>query len=332
MSATNCGNCEAPLTGPYCAQCGQQAHHSARGIGPLFHDAWHDLTHVDGRVWATLGRLLLRPGQLTLDYFAEKRARYVPPFRLYLILSLAFFGLWSLGPTIEAIPDSTPTTPAKTAASAEVDGIRREARQVAAEARDQLTAARARDAAAGKPASLSVLNGDDADSWFGASNCTGKSDIPWLVEHAKRLCQRWKIDNGKTMLRAFVTNIPKMMFVFLPLIAAVMTLLYWFPRRYYVEHVVLVLHNHAALYLAMILLILLGALGRQLAALGPVIAGAGVAVFFYAIWYVYRSMRRYYGQGRWLTLLKLGIVSFAYLVFLGVTLLGTFVLSALVTA
>ena len=51
-------------------------------------------------------------------------------------------------------------------------------------------------------------------------------------------------------------------FVFLPLMALVMTLLYWFPRRYYVEHLVFFLHNHAALYLAMSLEILLRALAE----------------------------------------------------------------------
>jgi len=109
-------------------------------------------------------------------------------------------------------------------------------------------------------------------------------------------------------------------------------LLYWFPRRYYVEHVILVLHNHAALYLAMILMMMLSLLANWLPGLGPVVAIAGVAVFCYSIWYVYRSMRRYYGQGRWLTVAKLAVVSFAYLVFLSITLIGTFILSAIVSS
>ena len=57
---------------------------------------------------------------------------------------------------------------------------------------------------------------------------------------------------------------------------------------------------------------------------------ASAVVFFYALWYVYRSMRRYYGQGRTLTLVKLTLVSFAYLTFMALTLLGTFVVSALI--
>src|ERR1700722_7637243 len=92
----SCLNCSAALVGPYCAQCGQHAHESARSLHVLFHDAWHLITHLDGRVWHTLVALLIRPGRLTREYFADHRARYVPPFRLYFVISVAFFGLGSL--------------------------------------------------------------------------------------------------------------------------------------------------------------------------------------------------------------------------------------------
>jgi hypothetical protein len=34
--------------------------------------------------------------------------------------------------------------------------------------------------------------------------------------------------------------------------AGVMLLLYWRPRRYYVEHLVFLLHNHSALFLGFV--------------------------------------------------------------------------------
>jgi hypothetical protein len=67
----NCGNCGSALTGPFCAQCGQHAHESARSVAALFHDAWHLATHVDDRLWKTLYTLLLHPGVLTKEYFAD---------------------------------------------------------------------------------------------------------------------------------------------------------------------------------------------------------------------------------------------------------------------
>ena len=120
-----------------------------------------------------------------------------------------------------------------------------------------------------------------------------------------------------------------MMFVFLPLIALVMLLLYWFPRRYYVEHLVFVLHSHAALFLAMVLLTLVGLVARLGKAFEPVVTFGGLAVLCYACWYVYRATRRYYGQGRTLTLVKLALVGVAYVTCLLLTLLGNVVVSAL---
>ncbi len=79
------------MMGPYCFKCGQHAHESARSISALFHDAWHIATHVDSRFWQTLYILLLKPGKLTKEYFAEKRARYLPPVRVYLVLERAVF-------------------------------------------------------------------------------------------------------------------------------------------------------------------------------------------------------------------------------------------------
>src|ERR1700685_2980782 len=97
MTLPECSNCGAALTGPYCAACGQHAHRSARSVAVLLHDAWHVMTHIDGRFWQTMYMLLLQPGRLTQEYFAERRARYLPPVRLYLVISLVFFALGPFG-------------------------------------------------------------------------------------------------------------------------------------------------------------------------------------------------------------------------------------------
>jgi len=48
----------------------------------------HDVLHVDGRVWKTLRLLLLKPGQVALEYLEGKRRAYIPPFQLFLVVSL----------------------------------------------------------------------------------------------------------------------------------------------------------------------------------------------------------------------------------------------------
>jgi hypothetical protein len=325
---TTCANCDAPLSGPYCAQCGQHAHDSARSLGALLHDGWHSVTHLDGRFWATLRLLMLRPGRLTVEYFAERRARYVPPVRLYIVFSVLMFATFSVTTTSTTTP-SGPTPAARPGA-------------VAPAAPAAAPDVGVKPAAAPKPAAAQVDASDadateDLDFKFFDPNTSLKAckvtdtGWRWLDRSLHERCVRNGDHWVKDVLHAARANLPKMMFVFLPLMAAVMSLIYWFPRRYYVEHLVFFLHNHAALYLAMALprvFSLLGGVVPLFTRVEPWIAGA---VALYAPWYVYRSMRTVYGQGRMMTLTKIVVVSVAYCIALLATVVLTFAVSALTT-
>ena len=54
-------------------------------------EAFESISHADSRLWKTLWYLLSRPGFLTREFFEGKRVRYLPPFRLYLVISVVFF-------------------------------------------------------------------------------------------------------------------------------------------------------------------------------------------------------------------------------------------------
>ena len=61
-------------------------------------DAWHELTVFDSRLIRTVRLLLRHPGQLTHEFLAGKRSRYILPLRLYLIASVAYFLVAALAP------------------------------------------------------------------------------------------------------------------------------------------------------------------------------------------------------------------------------------------
>jgi hypothetical protein len=127
------------------------------------------------------------------------------------------------------------------------------------------------------------------------------------------------------------SNIPRMMFVFLPLVALIMRLAYWRPRRYYMEHLVFFLHAHTAFFLVLTVRNLLQLPVGRLPAVGS--SGVvGIAVALYAAWYVHCAMRNYYGPSRLLTSCKYVGLLRAYVICLALTLLGTAVLSAAETA
>jgi hypothetical protein len=86
-----CANCGATLMGPVCHACGQHADLYKRPVWRLVGDGVSDMFALDGRVLRTLYELMAFPGRVTRDYLKGRRGRYIPPFRLYLIASLAFF-------------------------------------------------------------------------------------------------------------------------------------------------------------------------------------------------------------------------------------------------
>jgi hypothetical protein len=89
---TPCANCQTPLAGPHCHECGQLAEDFHKSIWKLTVEAVESLLHLDGRLFSTLPDLIRRPGQLTRDYLDGKRASQVAPFRMFLvILLIAFF-------------------------------------------------------------------------------------------------------------------------------------------------------------------------------------------------------------------------------------------------
>jgi hypothetical protein len=86
-----CENCHAPLHGEYCHQCGQSIHNPVRHAGHALEEVFESFWHLDGRVFRTL-RDLLRPGHTAIEYLAGHRQRYLPPLRIFVIMSLlAFF-------------------------------------------------------------------------------------------------------------------------------------------------------------------------------------------------------------------------------------------------
>lgn len=98
-AARRCLNCGAVLTGRYCAYCGQAADVHVPSTAELVHQALEGITHSDSRLWRSLYLLWFKPGELAREFIAGRRAAYLPPFRLYLVLSIIFFLVASVSNT-----------------------------------------------------------------------------------------------------------------------------------------------------------------------------------------------------------------------------------------
>jgi hypothetical protein len=92
-----CLNCGAELSGAFCSACGQRAVPANPSVSEIAGDAWEELSGYDGRIAATF-RALLHPGRLTTNYIEGRRARFLPPVRLYLLVSFFYFVISAAAP------------------------------------------------------------------------------------------------------------------------------------------------------------------------------------------------------------------------------------------
>jgi hypothetical protein len=119
------------------------------------------------------------------------------------------------------------------------------------------------------------------------------------------------------------------------LIAVVMFVLYLGSGRYYVEHLLFFVHYHAFFFLGGIVILLLDNLSTWFTgtsagkAIDTIEGIVGFAFAAYVPYYLYRAMRRVYGQGRALTLFKYSMLFVGYLVFMTLTVVGLVAYTAL---
>ncbi|TAJ10747.1 DUF3667 domain-containing protein [Marinilabiliaceae bacterium JC017] len=90
-----CKNCDTRFSGKFCPNCGQSVKEIQQPISFLIIDFVGTMMAFDARLFKTLAAVLLKPGQLTADFLAGKRARYMPPFRFYVFISFVMFLLIS---------------------------------------------------------------------------------------------------------------------------------------------------------------------------------------------------------------------------------------------
>lgn len=103
--AGHCANCDAVLTGAFCANCGQEAHLHHASTREFLHEFIGHYVALEGKLWGTMSRLLFRPGALTNEYIRGRRVRFVQPLRIYLTLSLLFFALLKFTGGFEPVLD-----------------------------------------------------------------------------------------------------------------------------------------------------------------------------------------------------------------------------------
>jgi hypothetical protein len=320
-AARVCSNCRAPLTGQYCAVCGQRDRSRMISLWELVKEMVGEIFDADSRVWRTLVPLLFRPGRLTSEYLRGRRMAFTPPLRLYLVSSLLFFVIATYGGVddtefrfdggpdeAEVNPDPNPDPDADPEAAPA-------------------------PAVVGPPAPRRAGSGgwiieEDGHCMVGDFE-TGNAFIDGpFRERVRRACERIVSDRGQSFVQHLVDNIPQMLFFFLPFVALVMKPLYFGSRRYYVEHLLFFVHYHSFAFIVLTLTLVSSRLAEAWPAYSLANGILIAVVSVYIPYYLFRALRVVYGQGRFVTLLKYIVLFFTYV--FGLSLV--FLVGAIVTA
>jgi len=316
QSTPLCHNCNTPLKGVYCYQCGQPKRSFIRFFPALVWDLLDSLFDLDSRLSRTLKPLLLQPGQLTNEYIAGRRFRYVAPLRLYLFVSLAFFiSLRLLAGGVQIHNQAAPATQASNPPDATLE----------AKAQAGNTAKSER----GEDFKITVndqpVNIDQYDpvanpvqiQWLNAEQRVALSHVLKNMGMNLKYAAR---ENPRPLINQLLGVLPQTMFVLLPLFALLLKLTFAFQRRYYTEHLITALHSHAFLFLALLLLMLVvnGAnwIGQHFVGLrGSVQVASSWLTVAISVWmptYLLLMQKRVYGQGWTMTVLKFVVLGQIY--------------------
>jgi hypothetical protein len=235
----HCLNCGADLGGEYCSQCGQRAGRQDLRFSDAMSELLGDLLEWDSRIWRTLVPLIFRPGYLTAEYMAGRRARYVAPLRLYLIISFILFLTLSVGNVVTVSTDGTIPDDV-------LDEIRQApAGTVGGDIEDAIEESGAR----GVSISGSQEPGDIA------LDMADENSPQWLQRLEQRLEENAASvqEEPGAFVEELLESLPQMMFLLLPLFALLLKFSYLSSPFHYLQHLLFSLNYHSFAFLLYLL-------------------------------------------------------------------------------
>ncbi|OHX19875.1 DUF3667 domain-containing protein [Chromobacterium sphagni] len=287
-SSGHCANCNHPVSGRFCPECGQKTHIKIPTLWEFIHEYLHHHVSMESALTRSLWLLAAQPGRLTEEYLLGRRQRYVKPLQLYLTISFFFFVLLGLAGGAMVYFDKSDASPQTASLS---------------------------KAVASDPEVRAAFGGDSSQDSVILSTGNQLSDL-WLKrwgDHLGKEVKRFREqpeEANAELLHSLRGHAPFVLFSLMPLFALLLRLAYFGRHRVYGMHLVFTLHFHAWLFLVL-------CLGFVLTAVSAWLFFAGTPV------YLWLAQRRVYGGGKFaLALRTLGLLLiYTVLVCLGMVVL-----------
>ncbi|MFD0793734.1 DUF3667 domain-containing protein [Mucilaginibacter litoreus] len=349
----DCLNCGTILQGNFCHNCGQENLQMKESFGHMLNHAVSDYFHFDYQFFHTLKPLFFKPGHLTNEYNAGRRAQYLHPVKMYIFISLVFFVVAFGGSShhkAEVELEHNPETiyKADSVKKAFVDSIKNSSNLSAAQKAaitDHVTVTTSEEKGKVKynldynqNGSMDMLGVKLEHDKTYADYLKRQDSLPpmkkdnILERYIAKKAFDWQ-SQGKNAQEMFVEalkhNSPKVMFLLLPLFALILKIAFYKNHKYYVEHIIYAIHLHCFIFLFLIAILLLKLIiphdWNKISDWLEFLAALTI------IWYIYRSLRVVYNRSRWRTITKMLGVSFMYSIIFGLSVFVIVLITAITT-
>jgi hypothetical protein len=299
-----------------------------------------DLTHYEGNLLRSSWLLLSKPGFLTNVYNAGQRIRFINPLRMYIFISLITFTYLfftidlsslenqsSLNGNIkltglDEIKNKKDSLNALKIDSLDLkldsikglnlgnlkDTINNKISEVSNEIKAKKIKSDSIDKA-NNPLSFSQdeLKPDKNDGYF-------KRKFKKTIKGLDEGFEKNPKDFLKLIFEKYLHNLPKSLFVCMPIFALLLALFYYRKKRYFTEQIIFTLHFHIVILICLLVILLMGEFVKQ----GWVI----FILFIYIMIYLYKALKNVFKEKRFVTIVKcFCIFSIYYFVVLIVQLL-----------
>ncbi|MFT3827635.1 MAG: DUF3667 domain-containing protein [Chitinophagaceae bacterium] len=340
---TNCLNCNTEVVGRYCHKCGQENIEPKESVWGLINHFFSDITHFDGKFFSTTRYLIAKPGLLPKEYISGKRASFLHPIRMYVFCSamffLAFYAVYQFHFNEKSFEKVGSISTEKLANAKEKaleeaqthqdsvdieEAFSRMDNVLGTEVAGKTDTLKTTDSTEVKKVhqkkkhNVNFVNFDDEKESYEsiAAYDSAQLKLPsskrdgWFKRIAKRrnikLQQTYGDDQERfwhELIEKFVHSFPYLLFISLPLYAVFLKLLYVRRKQfYYTDHAIFLIYLY--IFTFIFLLLYFGTMSLDDKFDWGWIAWLQVIMVLGGIYYTYKSMRTFYGQGRGKTIMK----------------------------
>lgn len=299
-SDKTCLNCRFVVENKFCPNCGQENSDTRKTFQHLFIHFFEDLTHYENAFWRTIKNLLSKPAALTKEYLSGKRLSYLAPVRLYIFISFITFLLLALFPSDTNLFKNT--SKKETTITTKNKSLQSNTQKKEQDAKDLNEQDNILNFGYTSVAQLdSIQKNAPASDKLSDLNYWVNRKIQIVVEN------NTQSEIIEKFINSFYNNLPKVLFIFMPLFAFFLWLFHSKKRWYYFDHGIFTLHYFSFLLLLFLLLFLINK-GIDALLESALLSFVQIILNFVGIgwmlYYFYPAHHRFYGETRFISFIK----------------------------